>query len=347
MFFASDNWAGAHPSISQNLTRHAEGFTSAYGSSALETKVKRTFNELFERDVAVYFVGTGTAANALALTAFNRPGGVSFCHREAHMIQDECGAPQYFTGGARLHAIDGALGRLDPANLTRELARFPRDFVHGGQPMAVSISQATEVGTVYSTNDIAAISKVCRDHDVALHMDGARFANALVSLGCSPAEMTWQSGVDVLSLGATKNGCWCAEALVFMDPDRARNLPFIQKRAGQLFSKTRFITAQFEAWFHDALWLELAHRANLMAARLARAIDQSNAMQLAWQPQTNEVFVIMREEEARRRKDAGALFHQWSLPHSQDVTLAEGENLYRLVTSFSSTSDHIESFLAI
>ena len=344
MFFASDNWAGAHPAIAESLSRQADGFAAAYGASELDKKIEHTFNTIFEREVAVFFVGTGTAANALALASVNRPGGVSFCHREAHAIEDECGAPEYFTGGARLHPVDGALGRIDPALLSKELARFPPAFVHAGQPMAVSITQATEVGTLYGLDEIKAVSDVCKSHGLPLHMDGARFANALVSLNCSPADMTWKYGVDIVSFGGTKNGCWCAEALVFLNPSQAKDLPFIRKRAAQLFSKTRFIAAQFDAYFENGLWLELARHANRMTEKLAAAIRASNSMRLAWEPQANEIFPILKKAEAERLRAAGAVFYDWNPPHNAPFELAGDEVLARFVTSFATTKQEVEKF---
>jgi threonine aldolase len=344
MHFASDNWAGAHPKIADSLSRHAEGFAAAYGASDLDKRVERKFNEIFEREVAVFFVGTGTAANALALASVNRPGGVSFCHREVHMIEDECGAPEYFTGGARLHPVDGALGRIDPRLLEKELARFPPGFVHAGQPMAVSITQATEVGTLYCLEEIKVVSDVCKSHGLPLHMDGARFANALVSLGCSPAEMTWKSGIDVVSFGGTKNGCWCAEALVFLNPAQAKDLPFIRKRAAQLFSKSRFIAAQFDAYFENGLWLELARHANEMTAKLADHIRASKTMRLAWEPQANEIFGILVKAETARLRATGANFYDWNPPHNAGFELGADEEMARLVTSFATTEAEVGRF---
>ncbi|GGA98578.1 L-threonine aldolase [Brucella endophytica] len=347
MNFASDNWAGAHPKVAESLVRHAGGFAAAYGASDIDRAVEKRFNELFEREVAVFFVATGTAANSLALASVNRPGGVSFCHREAHVIEDECGAPEYFTGGARLHPVDGALGRIDPANLQRELKRFNPGFVHAGQPMAVSITQATEVGTLYSLADIARISAVCRKHDLPLHMDGARFANALVSLGCSPADMTWRQGVDIVSFGGTKNGCWCAEALVFMDPSHAKDLPFIRKRAAQLFSKTRFIAAQFEAYLDGDLWLELATHANAMAQRLASHIRASQTLRLAWEPQANEVFAVLKKSVCEKLQAQGAVFYDWNPPRSETGHVQEDETFARFVTSFATSEEEVDRFGAL
>lgn len=342
MYFASDNWAGAHPAIAESLSTHAAGFAAAYGASDLDKRVEARFNEIFEREVAVFFVGTGTAANSLALASVNRPGGVSLCHREAHVIEDECGAPEYFTGGARLHPIDGALGRMEPDLLRRELKRFNPAFVHAGQPMAVSITQATEVGTIYALDEIAAIAQVCRDHDLPLHLDGARFANALVSLEATPAEMTWKQGVDIVSFGGTKNGCWCAEALVFMDPARAKDLPFIRKRAAQLFSKTRFVAAQFDAYLKDDLWLELARHSNALAQRLAQHIEGSSKMRLAWTPQANEVFAIMPQKTYAALREKGAIFYDWNPPHSEISRIGEGEIFTRFVTSFANSIEEVD-----
>ena len=276
MNFASDNWAGAHPKIAEALGAAAQGFAPAYGASDVDREAIETISTLFEREVSVFFVGTGTAANALALSAFAKPGGVTFAHREAHVIEDECGAPEWFSGGGRLCPVEGPLGKMNPAALDAAIRRYPAAFVHGGQPAAITLTQATEAGTVHSLAEIAAISALARQHGLPLHMDGARFANSLVSLSCSPAEMTWKAGVDVLSFGGTKNGCWCAEAVIFFDPAKAADMPFLRKRGAQLFSKSRFIAAQFNAYLANGLWLETASHANAMAARLARAIDAAS-----------------------------------------------------------------------
>lgn len=347
MIFASDNWAGAHPAIAENLTAHAAGYVSAYGTSELDRKVERRFSEIFDKEVAVFFVGTGTAANSLALASANRPGGVVFCHREAHVHVDECGAPEFFSHGARLCPVNGERGKMDAARLEADIGRFPSEFVHGGQPMAVTVTQATESGTIYSLDEIKTIAAIARRHDLPFHMDGARFANALVSLGVTPAEMTWKSGVDLLSFGGTKNGCWCAEAVVLFDPAKAREMHFLRKRAAQLFSKSRFIAAQFEAYFAGDLWLDLARHANAMATRLAAGIAASeNGSRLAWDAEANEVFAIMKREVAERLQRQGAIFHDWHVPHHLAGGLAEDEGLYRLVTSFATTSEDVARFAA-
>jgi threonine aldolase len=345
MHFASDNWAGAHPRIAESLAAHASGFAPAYGTSDLDRKVEEKFSEIFEREVSVFFVATGTAANSLALTSVSRPGGVAFCHRESHVVEDEGGAPEYLSGGTRLHPVDGALGRIDPDGLLAKMAHFDPQFVHSGQPVAVSITQSTEIGTIYSLDEIEAIGAICREKDLPLHMDGARFANALVSLGATPAEMTWRRGIDLLSFGGTKNGCWCAEAVVVLDPGRAREMPFIRKRAAQLFSKSRFIAAQFDAYFADDLWLETARYSNAMAGRLAERIENSSKMRLAWKPQANEVFALMTSATAEMLQSKGVKFHEWKTPAGFDASgVKAGEKLWRFVTSFATTETDIEAF---
>lgn len=347
MHFASDNWAGAHPAIAERLSAAATGFSSAYGTSDLDKAVLQRFCEIFERDVAIYYVGTGTAANALAMTALARPGGVAFCHREAHMVVDECGAPEYFSGGARLCPVDGALGRMDPAELAAAIARYPAEIVHHGQPMAVSLTQTSEIGTLHCLDDIRAITTVASDAGLPVHMDGARFANALVALDCTPAEMTWKSGVDIVSFGGTKNGCWCAEALVVFEPGKFGQLPFLHKRAAQLFSKSRFIAAQFDAYFDGGLWLETAHHANTMAAKLAARLRQSPSTRLAWEPQANEVFAIIGRQKAATMMDAGAAFHPWGKPHGYTEPIGDDEQIYRFVTSFATTDEHVTQLAAL
>ena len=343
MIFSSDNWAGVHPRIAENLHRHSTGMAQAYGTSPLDRTVGETFNRIFEREVEVFFVGTGTAANALSMAAVSRPGGFAYCHREAHLVEDECGAPDFFSG-ARLQPVDGPLGKIDPDRLARAIGRFTPPDVHGGQPMAISITQSTESGTVYALPEIDTIAAIAREHGLPLHMDGARFANALVALDTTAAEMTWKRGVDLLSFGATKNGCWCAEAVVIFDPALARQFPYLRKRSAQLFSKSRFIAAQFEAYFADDLWLETARHTNAMATVLAGHIRRSGGARLAWEPQANEVFAILPNEMSQRLKTAGALFYDWRAPHGFTGATTADEGLFRFVTSFATDLEAIEAF---
>lgn len=347
MHFSSDNWAGAHPQIAEALARHATGFAAAYGTSDLDRKVEDRFSTIFERDVSVFFVGTGTAANSLSMATVGRPGGVAFCHADAHLITDEGGAPEFLGAGLRLAGVDGDLGRIDPQSLKAAIRRYPPEFVHAGQPVAVSVSQSTEIGTVYTPDDISAVSEICRHHGLSLHMDGARFANAAVSLDASPADLTWRSGVDILSFGATKNGCWCAEAIVVFDPETAQQLPFIRKRAAHLFSKSRFISAQFEAYFDNDLWIDIARHANAMADRLRNAINASANARLAWDGPANEVFAIMSRERFEALTGQGVEFYEWNAPAFAKDAIADEELVTRLVTGFATTEQHVDAFAAL
>lgn len=344
MFFASDNWAGAHAKIAERLLKESGGFAAAYGTSDLDKKVEAKFAEIFEREVSVFFVATGTAANSLSLASVQRPGGISFCHSEAHVAEDECGAPDFFSG-ARLATVEGTAGKIDPKALATKVARFPQDAVHHGRAAAVTITQATEIGTVYSLAEIDAIAAVCKANGLPLHMDGARFANALVALGASPAEMTWKRGVDILSFGGTKNGCWCAEAIVFFDPEKAKEMHFIRKRAAQLFSKSRFIAAQFDGYFEGGLWLDLARHSNGMADRLRAGIESAPAARLAWPTASNEIFAIISKSAAKVAEDKGAKFYEWPIPESQPDLVNDSETLIRLVTSFATTPADVSGFL--
>lgn len=345
MFFASDNWAGAHEAIAQRLLSASTGFAAAYGNSDLDKKVQARFSEVFERDVAVFFVSTGTAANSLSLASVQRPGGITFCHSEAHVIEDECGAPEFFSNASRLVAVSGEFGKIDPAQLSAKIAGYPEDAVHHGRASAVTITQATEIGTVYSLPEIGEISSIARKRNLPLHMDGARFANALVALGATPAEMTWKRGVDILSFGGTKNGCWCAEAIVFFDPDQAKEMPFIRKRAAQLFSKSRFIAAQFDAYFEEELWLGLARHSNGMADHLRAGIGASNSARLAWPTASNEVFAVITKSAAKTAESRGAKFYEWPIPVSMPELVGDNETLIRLVTSFATTEADVDGFL--
>ncbi|MFD2057240.1 threonine aldolase family protein [Mesorhizobium calcicola] len=344
MIFASDNWAGAHPDISANLSRHAAGIATAYGDGELDRAVYQRFSEIFEREVAVFFVATGTAANALSMAACNRIGGVAFCHSEAHMNVDEFGAAGFYTGGARMSPVPGPLGRINPQALDRAIMRYSQDLAPAGQPMAVTITQATEVGTVYTVDDVKAVSEVARRHGLPLHMDGARFANAIAATDISPAEMTWKSGVDIISFGGTKNGCWMADAVVVLNPDVARDLRLLRQRAGQTFSKARFISAQFEAYLTDDLWLRMARQANAMAARLAETIEDAPTGRLAWLPQANEVFAVLDRTNAEKLQAAGAKFYEWGVPQGFDGHLGDNEAIYRFVASFATTAEDVDRF---
>ncbi|XHC13827.1 low specificity L-threonine aldolase [Labrenzia sp. ac12] len=347
MNFASDNWAGAVPAVMSALARHNDGFSPAYGTDPLTDSVSATFNEIFEREVAVFFVATGSAANSLALASCAKPGGAIFCHSGAHIQVDECNCPEFMTGGNKLLSVKGPNGRFSADALREKMAQVPDGVVHHGQVASVSISQATECGTVYTLDEIGAIKDVCRSRSVPLHMDGARFANALVTLGCSAADMTWKAGVDLLSFGATKNGCWCAEAVVFFDLDAAKSFEYFRKRGGHLFSKSRFVAAQFEGYFQDDTWLTTASHANGMATRLAEGIRQAGG-RTAWAVEANELFPILKRSQMEALQAAGAKLYEWPAEGlAEGHAPASDEVCVRLVTSFATTDEDVDAFLKV
>jgi len=336
MNFCSDNVTGIAPEILAAIAAANRDAAMPYGNDEITQRLETQFAQLFETPVAVFPVATGSAANALALSALTPVYGAIYCHQDAHIHVDECGAPEFFTGGAKLVTRSGANGKLSPTDLSAVLAGAGAGVVHHVQPAAISITQATEAGTVYSRSEVAAIAAVAQAHGLKLHMDGARFANAIVSLGCSPAEITWQSGVDVLSLGATKNGAMAAEAVVFFNRDLAQDFAYRRKRGGHLFSKMRFLSAQLEAYLQDDLWLRHAAHANQMAAGLAKGLADLPDVKLCFPVEANEVFVQFPHAIAQGLLAEG--FQFYTQP-AAEVTTA------RLVTAFDTDAAAIEQFV--
>ncbi|MGF1609436.1 MAG: threonine aldolase family protein [Kiloniellales bacterium] len=335
--FCSDNVAGAAPEILEALARAGQGSAMPYGADDWTRRVERRLAEVFECDLAAFPVATGTAANALGLSLLAPAYGAIYCHEGAHIHEDECGAPEFFSGGAKLIALEGEHGRLDPDDLANAIVGA--GDVHHVQPAAVSLSQATEAGTLYRPHEVAAIAEVARAKRLGLQMDGARFANALVAAGCSPAELTWKAGVDVLAFGATKNGALAAEAVVVFRPALAAGFGYRRKRGGHLFSKMRFLSAQLEAYLADDLWLRHARNANAMAARLAAGLTALPGVILRHPVETNELFAALPEALAEGLEAAGFQFYRWP---PREPGLAE----VRLVTAFSTTEAEVETFLA-
>jgi threonine aldolase len=348
MNFASDNGAGVAPEILEAIVQSSRVEAPAYGADDYTRRAEARLGEVFERRASAFLVATGTAANALALGALTRPWEAVFCHEEAHIQEDECGAPEFFTAGAKLVGVPGLAGKITPEALSETLARFPRGQVKTTQPGALSLSQASEAGTIYRPDEVAALAAIAHEAGLAVHMDGARFANALVAAGVSPADMTWRAGVDALSFGATKNGALACEAVIFFDPDRAPGFPYQRKRAGQTLSKGRFLGAQMEAYLTDGLWLDLARRANEAARRLSQGLQRAPGVRLAWPTEANEVFVIAPDELASAWRAAGAKFHSWS---SRSIAPGEapraGETMARLVTSFATSEREVDALIAI
>ncbi|MGD0723379.1 MAG: beta-eliminating lyase-related protein [Roseiarcus sp.] len=348
MDFASDNGSGAAPGILDAVVAASAGAAPAYGADPFTLRAEAALSAIFERPVASFLVATGTAANALALGAVTPPWSAVFCHEESHIHDDECGAPELSTGGAKLVGVAGEGGKMTPEALRETLTRFPRGLVKSVQPGALSLSQATEAGTVYSIDEIAALSTIAHGAGLAVHMDGARFANALAQLGCSPAQMSWRAGVDVLSFGATKNGALGCEAVVFFNPEQAASFAFQRKRGGHTLSKGRFLGAQMAAYLEEGLWLSLARRANAAAARLADGLAAIPGVRLAWPRQANEIFPIVPGAIVAPLQAAGARFYVWSSRAvSPAAAVRDGEAFLRLVCSFATEDAEIERFLAL
>jgi threonine aldolase len=346
MEFASDNAAGAAPAILEALVRANAGFAIAYGDDALTKRLERRFSDLFERDVSVFLVGTGTAANALALAHLSPPWGSVLCHTEAHAIVHECGAPEFFGSGLRLLGIEGEGGKLQPAAVETALDRHFGLRPHQMVPAVLSLTQASECGTVYRIDEIAALAALAHKRGMAVHMDGARFANAVARLGATPAESTWRAGIDVLSFGATKGGALAAEAVVFFDPARADAMAERRKRGGHLTSKHRFIAAQFEAFLADDQWIKLGIHANRMADRLATHLA-SVKLPPIWPVEANMVFVLLPQALHERLQAAGAHYYVIHTDRTDPAAVPSGYVLVRLVTSFATTESSIDNFVSL
>jgi threonine aldolase len=319
MRFFSDNAAPVHPKVMQAIA-DANHIDTAYDGDNWSRQLDARFSELFGCDVAILWVATGTAANCLALTTLCQPHQGIVCHREAHIEVDECGAPGFYTGGAKLMLVEGEGAKVSPASVAELLGNI-RDDVHQVQAAALSITNATEYGLVYTPDEVSALSALCKEHSLGLHMDGARFANAVASLGYGPADVTIKAGVDVLSFGFCKNGGMGAEALVYFDPAQAAAARYRRKRAGHLQSKGRFLAVQLLAMLDGDLWLENARAANAAA----QIIADSAPKRLMYPVQANEIFIWLTAAEAAALRAQGFDFYDW------------GEGAARLVTSWQHT----------
>lgn len=346
MNFASDNTAGIAPPILDAIIRANQGFAPSYGEDAVTARLEGRLADLFEHEVAMYLVPTGTAANALALAQIAPPWGAVLCHEESHLALDECGAPEFFGAGLKLIGLPGEGGKITPETLAAALARGPWGGPHHVSAAVLSLTQATEFGTLYRPDEVHRLATLAHAHGLKVHVDGARFANALARLETTAAAATWRCGVDVLSLGATKGGAMGAEAVIFFDPELGRGMAERRKRGGHLFSKHRYVAAQFEGFLADDLWLDLARHANHMADRLAAALADLGHSAV-WPVEANEVFVFLPRQLAARLRAAGASYSTWAAKNLPAAPhLGEDEVLVRLVTSFATSHDDVDKFVA-
>jgi len=345
MFFASDNSGPVAPQVMTALNEANEGYAMPYGNDPIMDRVRSLVCDLFDApEAAVYLVATGTAANSLALATYANPWDAVFCHREAHIEEDECGAPEFYTGGAKLALLDGPSAKIDPEGLRATMTATAAKGVHGVQRGPLSITQTTELGTIYTLDEIRELTGIAKSFGSACHMDGARFANALVTLGYTPAEMTWKSGIDILSFGGTKNGLMGVEAVVIFDPEKAWEFELRRKRGAHLFSKHRYLSAQMEAYLTDGLWLDLAAKANAAAQKLEAGILALPGGKLLHKRQANVLFAGWSRAGHRRAHDAGAAYYLW--PFGQSLEGADDEVLTaRLVCNWATSDDNIETFL--
>ena len=349
MNFTSDNSYGAAPEIIEAIARANEGALGSYGADPLAARVESRLREIFETDLRVFLVTTGTAANALALASVSPPWGTVFCHHEAHIAEDECGAPEFFGGGLTLRHLPGENAKIDRDALVHALTECGARGVHQTQPAALSITNLTEKGALYRPEEIAALGDAAKAARCAMHLDGTRFANAIVASGETPAALSWRSGVDILCLGATKNGALAAEAVIFFDPDRQAeriaSFEFRRKRGGHLVSKGRMLSAQMEAWLAGDFWLERATHSNAMGQRLAAGLRGIDGIEITNDAAANILFVRLPLAIHRRLREAGAAYYLEPASQTED---GDGVSVRaRLVCSPSTSMESIDAFLAL
>lgn len=344
MRFASDNSGPVHPKVMQALAAANEGWAMPYGNEDITHQAADAVRQVFEApDAAVFFTATGTAANAILLGTMTQPFQTAFCTPEAHIHEDECNAPEFYTGGAKLTLVESRDAKMVPEALEKSIRALSGGNVHGPQPGTLSITQVTERGTLYSLDEIRALTSIAKSHGMSVHMDGARFANALVALDISPADMTWRAGVDAVSFGGTKNGLMGVEAAVIFDPSKAWEFELRRKRGGHLFSKNRFLSAQMAAYVADDLWLDMARMANKAGQDLARALRQVPGVTMLFEPEANMLYPVFPRAAHRRLHDAGAMYYLNGSPEG-----ASDEDVpCRLVTDWSCPEAHIRDFVDI
>ena len=332
MRFYSDNTATACPEVLAALTEVNQGRVKAYGDDEWTQRLDQALGRYFGTEVRAFAVLTGTAANSLSLATISPPYGAIYAHEEAHIVNDECGAPEFFTNGARLVVVGGPSGKMTPETLAAAVDARPAS-VHSNQPAAVSITQATEVGTAYRPEEIAAITELAHRRNLKVHMDGARFANAVEFLGCTPGDVTWRAGVDVLSFGATKNGALAAEAVVFFDKDAVKDFELRRKRAGHLISKSRYVSAQLLAYVQNDVSRRNAARANTFARKIGAAAGAA----LMFPVEANELFLNLGDAGKKRLREAGFGFYDWG---------SEKSGQARFVVSWDQPEDDVTALCA-
>ena len=346
MNFASDNSGPVHPKVMEALSHANTGYALPYGKDDLTAQTLQDIRNLFDApNAAVFLTSLGTAANSITLATLTRPWETIFCHTLAHIHKDECNAPEFYSGGAKLTLVSGTDAKMDAKSLRNAILKEENRGPHGPQRGPISVTQITERGTVYSLEEIQSIAAVAKEFEVPLHMDGARFANAMQTLGCSAAEMTWKSGVDAVTFGGTKNGLMAVEAVIFFDQKYAWEFELRRKRGAHLLSKHRYLAAQMQSYLKDDLWLSLAQKANQSCATLVKGLKQNSEVQLDFEPAANMVFAHWTRASHQRLHTAGAQYYvlagDYTTGHKSEMLAA------RLVTDWSISNQDINKFLDI
>ena len=343
MFFASDNAGPAHPKVMEALVAANQGYAMGYGADPIMDEVRAQVRDIFEApEAAVYLIINGTAANSVLLGTMSQPWQTIFCSACAHIHEDECNAPEFYTG-AKLTLVPAPDGKMAPADLRTKILAEQNRGVHGPQRGPLSITQVTEKGTIYTLDEIRELTAVAQDYGMKTHLDGARFANAQAALDCTPAEMTWKAGIDTVSFGGTKNGALGVEACVIFDPELAWEFELRRKRGGHLLSKHRYLSAQMQAYLADGLWLDMARAANKTCAQLTGGLRKHSAAEIIFEPQANIIFFNMPRREHKRMLDGGAVYYVMN----GDPEIGDPDEMLmgRLVTDWSMTEDGVNQFL--
>lgn len=345
MIFASDNWAGACPQVQKALADLGQDIAPAYGGDELTAAVNTKLSEVFETPVESLMVATGSAANALALAQFAKPAGIALAHKHAHVMVDEYNGPERISPGLKILGLSGHGGKLTASALSEIIAQFPDGVSRQGRLTCLTLTQATELGQSYDPAEVSQLSAIAKQVGLGVHMDGARFANAIAYSGFSPADLTWRAGVDCLSLGFTKNGAWAADLLIFFNGQSSVEADYIRKQMGHNFSKPRFMAAQILAMLDDATWLNNAKHANQQAADLAAGLVASAKSSVPLMPQSNEVFAYFHADDIQRLQESGASFYPWPDEDIPDDFKQPDKTLMRLVCSFATRPQEVTTFL--
>ena len=331
--FASDNYAGVCPEAWASITKANHGHVRSYGDDEWTAMASDLIRDVFETKCQVFFVFNGTAANSLALASMCQSYHSILCHETAHVESDECGAPEFFSNGTKVLVLSGDDGKIDPKTIERCVLK--RTDIHYPKPRVVSVTQSTELGTVYSVAELKAIWSMCKKLGLRMHMDGARFANAVASLGVAPREITWQAGLDVLCFGGTKNGTAVGDAVVFFNSELAAEFDYRCKQAGQLASKMRYLSAPWVGMLQDGAWLRHAAHANAMAEHLEKSIRDLPEVKLLFPRQANAVFVEFPTDVINGLWERGWMFYNFI-----------GKGGCRLMCAWDTTESDVDSFVA-